>query len=125
MKQKLEYNQKSQILFIEIHQIFSLFFIPSWLYKSDVHLTTKLHLAHLPSPSDPGSYKYYITCQEDLYQTNEWVKFFWPGGATIIWCAQLFATFVCIVGALALAPVTWFEQRHANRKLSDGEKKGL
>lgn len=103
-----EFNQKSQILFVEINQIFSLFFVP--FYKSNVHLTTKLHLYHSKEDS-----KYYITSQEDLYQLNEVVKFFWPGGATIIWCWQMFATFLCIVGSLLLAPVTWIEQRHANK----------
>jgi hypothetical protein len=50
--------------------------------------------------------KYYIKSQEDLYQLNEVVKFFWPGGATIIWFWQMFATFLCILGALTLAPIT-------------------
>jgi hypothetical protein len=67
--------------------------------------------------------KYYIQSQEDLYQLNEVVKFFWPGGATIIWLWQLFATALCIVGALLLAPVTWVEQRHANS--INGIKKGF
>jgi hypothetical protein len=104
---RTEFNQKSSILFVEIHQIFSLFFVP--FYKSNVHLTTKLHLVH---KSDG---KYYIKSQEDLYQSNEVVKFFWPGGATIIWLWQLFATFLCIVGALTLAPVTWMYQRQSNK----------
>merc|ERR1711964_217737 len=39
-----EFNQKSSILFVEIRQIFSLFFVP--FYKSDVRLTTKLNLVH-------------------------------------------------------------------------------
>ena len=105
---QLEFNQKSKILFVEIHQIFSLFFVP--FYKSSVHLTTKLHLVHSADDN-----KYYIKSQEDLYQSNEVVKFFWPGGATIIWFWQMFATFLCIVGALLLAPVPWIEQRHANQ----------
>jgi hypothetical protein len=111
-----EYNQKSQILFVEINQIFSLFFIP--FYKSNVHLTTKIHLVQL------GNGKYYIQSQEDLYQLNEVVKFFWPGGATIIWLWQIFATILCILGALILAPMTWMEQRHANQ-VSVSKKKVL
>lgn len=51
------------------------------------------------------------------------MKFFWPGGATIIWFWQLFATAMCILGALVLAPVTWIEQRHANKV--NGVKKSL
>ncbi|KAN0105071.1 hypothetical protein V8E51_010816 [Hyaloscypha variabilis] len=111
-----EFNQKSSILFVDIHQIFSLFFVP--FYKSNVHLTTKLQLVHHANDG-----KYYIQSQEDLYQLNEVVKFFWPGGATIIWLWQLFATALCIVGALLLAPVTWVEQRHANS--INGIKKGF
>src|SRR4051812_15196080 len=112
-----EYNQKSQLLFVEINQIFSLFFVP--FYKSNVHLTTKLQLHHSPNDS-----KYYIASQEDLYQLDEVVKFFWPGGATIIWIWQLFATFLCILGSLILAPITWIEQRQANAKVN-GVKKGM
>jgi hypothetical protein len=112
-----EFNQKSQILFVDIHQLFFPFFIP--FYKSNVHLTTKLHLVRGEDS------KYYIKSQEDLYQTNEVVKFFWPGGATIIWFWQCFATFLCIVGALILAPITWLEQRHANQSLTNGMKKML
>ncbi|KAH8656122.1 hypothetical protein BGZ60DRAFT_417824 [Tricladium varicosporioides] len=103
-----EFNKKTNILWVEIHQIFSLFFIP--FFKSNVHLTTKLHLVHASEDN-----KYYIKSQEDLYQLNEIVKFFWPGGATIIWFWQMFATFLCIVGALLLAPMTWMKQRHANK----------
>jgi len=111
-----EFNQESSILFVDIHQIFSLFFIP--FYKSNVRLTTKLHLVH--SPNDG---KYYIQSQEDLYQLNEVVKFFWPGGATIIWLWQVFATGLCILGGLMLAPITWVEQRHASGV--NGVKKGF
>jgi hypothetical protein len=115
----IEFNQKSSILFVDIHQIFSLFFVP--FYKSNVHLTTKLQLVH--SANDG---KYYIQSQEDLYQSNEVVKFFWPGGATIIWFWQLFATGLCILGALTLSPITWVEQRHANRVNGvNGVKRGL
>jgi hypothetical protein len=112
----IEFNQKSNILFVEISQVFSLFFIP--FYKSNVHLTTKLHLVQSENDS-----KYYIKGQEDLYQLNEVVKFFWPGGATVIWLWQVFNTFLCILGALLLAPITWIEQGHSNKV--NGVKKAL
>jgi hypothetical protein len=76
-----------------------------------VHLTTKLHLVQ-----DSETQKYHIASQEDLYQTNELLRFVLPGGATLLWVWQLFATFLCIVGAVLLAPVTWVEQRQANVK---------
>ena len=103
----IEFNQNSSILFVDIHQIFQLCFLP--FYKANVRLTTKLHLVYHNRDN-----KYYIKSQEDLYQSNEVVKFFWPGGATIIWLWQLFATGLCIAGALILAPVTWTSQRHSN-----------
>jgi hypothetical protein len=51
------------------------------------------------------------------------VKFVWPGGATIIWLWQVFATGLCILGGLMLAPITWVEQRHASGV--NGVKKGF
>jgi hypothetical protein len=106
MQRPLEYNQASHILFVEIRQLFSIFFVP--FYKSDVHLTTKLVLSQ-----NSNNGKFYIESQEDLYQSNEVVKFFWPGGATIIWLFQMFATLMCILGALVFAPITWWEQKQA------------
>ena len=115
-----EFNQSSSILFLQIHQIFSLFFVP--FYKANVNLTVKLHLVHKASTN-----KYYISSQEDLYQINEVVKFFLPGGATFLWLWQVLASFVCVLGALVLAPITWMEQRWADEGNSkvNGVKKGL
>jgi hypothetical protein len=105
---------------VNIHQIFSLFFVP--IYKANVQLTTVLHLIQIPDPNpdyisggDNSEEKWYIISQEDLYQTDEVVKFFWPGGSWVLWAFQLFATFMCIVGALMLAPVTWVAQKRAAR----------
>jgi hypothetical protein len=104
------------MLFINIHQIFSFFFLP--IYKANVHLTSVLHLIQIPSPDHQGydnaeGGKWYIMHQEDLYQTDEVVKFFWPGGNWVLWAFQLFATGMCILGALSLAPVTWMMQRRS------------
>jgi len=39
---------------------------------------------------------------------------------------QILATAVCVLGALALAPVTWLEQRRANGRVGvNGGKKML
>jgi hypothetical protein len=118
---RLEYNQKSQILFTEINQTFSIFFAP--FYHANVHLTTKLKLHH--SQQDG---KYYITSQEDLYQSNDIASFLFPwfgAGAAMVWFWQVFATGLCILGALAFAPITWLEQRHASSKgMVNGVKKG-
>lgn len=103
---KTEFNQKSNLLFVDIHQVFSLFFVP--FYQSNVRLTTKLQLVQSPENN-----KYYIQSQEDLYQLNEVVKFFWPGGATILWLWQLLNMSLCVVGVLIFKPITMFDQRHA------------
>ena len=101
------YDQKQQILYCTITQLFSIWFVP--FYKSHVKLVTVLHLKH------EGD-KYYIESQEDLYQINELVKFFWPGGATILTVLQWIATVNCVIAALLLAPFTWVEQGVANNK---------
>lgn len=51
------------------------------------------------------------------------VKFFWPGGSTILWFTQVFNAVMCVVGAVLLAPITWLEQGNANRV--NGVKKSL
>nr|AGU10923.1 hypothetical protein [uncultured organism] len=76
--------------------------------------------AHGFMPGEEG--KWYIISQEDFYQTNEVVKFFWPGGNMVIQGFQMWATFMCILGALLLAPVTWAAQRRAG-KVNGGLKK--
>jgi hypothetical protein len=103
------YDQKSQILYISISQIFSLFFVP--FYSPQVNLVTVLHLSH-----DIDDNKYYVDTQRDLYQLNEFVKFVWPGGATLLLLWQWMNTLLSIVGALVLAPMTWVEERVAERK---------
>lgn len=61
---------------------------------------------------DKKDEKYYIAKQEDLYQLNEVVKFFWPGGDLVLWIFQVFATGMCILGALVGWPVTLFFERN-------------
>jgi len=106
------FDQKSSTLYVSISQIFSVFFIP--FYRANVSLTTILLLDHSPTTG-----KYTITSQEDLYQTTEFVKFFWPGGSSFVWLWQLMATVMCMAGALVFAPVTWLEQRVA---VKEGKK---
>jgi hypothetical protein len=93
-----EYNQRAHLLYVDIRQLFTYFFLP--IYTADVRLTTKLRLV----PNAENN-KFYIASQEDLYQTNEVVKFLCPGGATVLWFAQLLATMLCILGVWLLAPM--------------------
>jgi len=96
-------------MFINIHQVFALFFVP--FYEADVRLTTKLHLRQLKDG------KYYIKSQEDLYQVNDLIKFFVPFvGAGFLWTCQLLATFGCTLGALIFAPFTWYQQQMLDSK---------
>ncbi|KAK7516107.1 uncharacterized protein IWZ02DRAFT_50243 [Phyllosticta citriasiana] len=58
-----------------------------------------------------GDGRYYISSQNDLYQTTEFPRFVFPPAFVIVWFWQLFATVFCNVAALVLTPVTWAEER--------------
>ncbi|PQE20127.1 hypothetical protein CJF30_00001422 [Rutstroemia sp. NJR-2017a BBW] len=82
-----EFNPESALLFLRIRQIFSLFLLP--FYAPTVHLTTVLTLVPAPAESEftgLAKRKYLIQRQEDFYQSNEVVKFFWPGGTKVMGC---------------------------------------
>jgi hypothetical protein len=71
-----------------------------------VKLVTVLQLAQ-----DKKTEKYLIQSQNDLYQVNEFVKFFWFGGWLFLWVWQVFAALFCAVGAGIGLPVTWVNER--------------
>jgi hypothetical protein len=106
-RKSVVYDQKQQLLYVSLSQIFHLFFLPRFLYGQEVSLVTILSLSH-----DVDSGKYTIESQEDLYQSSELVKFFTPRGTGTVFVAfwQWVATVFCIIGSLVLAPVTWFEE---------------
>ncbi|KAK5956782.1 hypothetical protein OHC33_002270 [Knufia fluminis] len=56
---------------------------------------------------------YYITSQDDLYQTSEWIKFLlpWGVGYTLVVAWMFFATVQSIVGSFVLFPLTWGRER--------------
>lgn len=103
------FDQDQQILYVSISQIFHIFFVP--FYAPQVNLVSVVQLSR-----DTQDNKYYIESQQDLYQFNEFVKFVWPGGATVLLLWQWMNTLQSIVGALVLAPVTWGEERLAEGK---------
>jgi hypothetical protein len=125
------------LLYVSLHQIFSIQFLP--FHKSHVSLTTVLHLTQLQTfPSPPfqhevkapqrtdGRPKYFVTGQNDLYQTSEFVKFVFPwfGLATfgvMLW--QFIATLFCVVGAVLGWPISWLEENvfggNRDRRLHD------
>ncbi|KAH8690004.1 hypothetical protein BGW36DRAFT_432967 [Talaromyces proteolyticus] len=129
----IAFDEEHLKLYVTIQQLFSIFIIP--FYSAPVTLTTVLTLTDNPNeyrghydfstPSnkkqDDGKNepkKYWISSQEDLYQTNEFVKFFLPFGigvfAVFVW--HLFATAGCVAGAILLWPVSWMEQTWALEK---------
>lgn len=82
-------------------------------YSAPVSLVTVLHLDYAPpsrsadtDDDEDAKGKYYISAQNDLYQTNEFVRFFWPGGFLVVWLWQFVATLCCVLGAFVLSPFT-------------------
>ena len=66
-----------------------------------------------PQSTDlPGSPRYWIQSQNDLYQTTEWIKFLLPWGLgvflLIIW--QLFATLLCVAGTKTHDTLIWIPE---------------
>jgi ATP-dependent Clp protease adapter protein ClpS len=126
--ESVAFDAQNLLLYVSIHQIFKIQWIP--FHNSDVRLTTVLKLvedearkheieefstkqakkmlkndyAALRAPHK----RYLIQAQNDLYQTNEFVKFvFFFGGSSVIMAWQFFATFACVLGAVIMWPVTY------------------
>lgn len=133
------FDAEQLLLYVTIRQQFRLWMVP--FYEADVKLTTVLQLATGdetgptsvtkrvrkepysyaavadPSLDSNGTSKrklYYITEQNDLYQTSEWIKFLvpWGIGSTLMVLWQLFATFLSILGAFVFFPGTWLKERN-------------
>lgn len=101
----IAYDKSSLLLYAHISQNFRIWIIP--FYRAHVNLVTVLQLTQ-----DKKTSKYLITSQNDLYQVNEFVKFFWFGGWLFVSIWQAFATIFCLIGAVLLWPQTWVEERH-------------
>lgn len=91
------FDQKHNLLYISMHQRFSLWILP--FYSAYIPLTTILHLQ-----KDEVVNRYYIEGQEDLYQPEEFFKFFLPGGYCFGKAAQLFAGAFSVLAAIFLVP---------------------
>jgi hypothetical protein len=95
-------------------QIFSIWLVP--FHVAPVTLTTVLDLTHESVKSDArtnGDHKrYYISKQEDLYQTSEFVKFLMPHiGRWVVFAWHLIATLFCVLGVTLLWPILWLEEK--------------
>ncbi|KAK4505685.1 hypothetical protein PRZ48_003650 [Zasmidium cellare] len=109
------FDETSLLLYVSITQTFSIFFIP--FYSAPVSLTTQLQLIR-KSPSR----KYYIQSQNDLYQTDQFVKFFapWGIGVTVVLLWHFWATFACVMGAYLGQPITRYMQQRAEKRIAAG-----
>ncbi|KAF1809434.1 hypothetical protein P152DRAFT_476563 [Eremomyces bilateralis CBS 781.70] len=101
--QSVGYDAPNLRLYVTVHQIFRLWFVP--FYKAPVTLVTVLDLAKVEK-------KYRIQQQEDLYQTDKFISFvpLFPGGSLVVMACQYFAALFCVVGAMVLRPFTWLAE---------------
>lgn len=120
------YDSTNMILYLNITQLFSLWFVP--FHHANVTLTTELHLTR-----PPNSGKYYITAQNDLYQNDQLLRFMAPFGVAELFVHlwQYSSTLMCLLGAFLLAPATklqqnWIEKTEANGPIDvEEEIRGL
>jgi len=108
------FDPKTNLLYAHVSQTFRIWIIP--FYAAPVTLVTLLSLVQ-----DKKTSKYLIQSQNDLYQVNEFVRFFWFGGSILVGIWQLFAAFFCLIGAVLLWPQTWVEE---NYKRDGGKRIG-
>ncbi|KAL8673628.1 MAG: hypothetical protein Q9168_001932 [Polycauliona sp. 1 TL-2023] len=142
----IAYDEKNLTLYVNIHQVFRIWVIP--FFSAPVALVTVLKLTRYPSlppqpsystpisPNDPANSPlnrftssekplYFIQSQNDLYQVNEFFKFFSQfgilSGLVLLW--QFLATALCIAGATMFWPISWVEQNviGGNREKSIGD----
>ncbi|KAJ5083066.1 hypothetical protein N7532_012109 [Penicillium argentinense] len=109
----IAFDEKSLKLYVHMSQIFSIWVVP--FHVAPVTLTTVLDLTTDASQSDERTNGdrtlYYISKQEDLYQSSEFVKFVIPHiGYWIIFTWHLIATIFCVLGVTLLWPMLWLEE---------------
>ena len=109
----LAFDEKHLKLYIHMSQIFTIWIVP--FHVAPVTLTTVLDLTTDASQSDVSASGdrtlYYISKQEDLYQTSEFVKFLVPHvGNLIVRVWHLIATIFCLLGVTLLWPMLWLEE---------------
>jgi len=107
------FDEANNILYVGITQDFRIWAIP--FHRAEVSLVTVLHLEYIETfEKDKGTTgKWYISSQNDLYQTDQFVKFVAPHfGPSIVMAWQMFATFVCVICSYLFLPVIWWEERN-------------
>lgn len=100
------FDEVKLIVYVNITQVFALWFIP--FHRSPATLTTQLQLIR-----PPGSLKYFIQSQNDLYQTDQSVRFVapWGIGPALVLFWNFWATVACAILAYIFTPFTALEQR--------------
>lgn len=94
-------------------QVFSIWIVP--FHVASATLTTVLDLTtdskKASSSANGVRPLYYISKQEDLYQTSEFVKFILPHvGHWLVISWHLTATLFCLLGVTLLWPMLWLEE---------------
>jgi len=134
----VSFDEQNMVLYVGLSQVFAIWAVPT--HRSEVTLVTVLHLTKdyhqqqddAPPPTSApngsltngqgpdqnglvkkkksGGVKYYITSQNDLYQTDQFIKFVLPWVSFLVPLWQLFSTLVCVVLSYLFYPITWFEE---------------
>ncbi|MCJ1381419.1 hypothetical protein MMC17_004529 [Xylographa soralifera] len=103
------YDAQALRLYVSLHQVFRIWAIPGM--RAPVQLVTVLQLVAAPK-SRAHAPRYLIAAQNDLYQVDEFVKFF--SLLRVVWLLvlgwQFVATGLCVLGAGLLSPVSWVEE---------------
>lgn len=116
----VSWDQSTGVMYVGITQVFAIWLIP--FHQADVSLVTVLRLVQQQNRlglsaqdaevnidvSEGG--KWFIKSQNDLYQTDQFIKFVLPWFAFILPLWQYFATLVCVVCSYLFEPVTWWEE---------------
>ncbi|KAF2799443.1 hypothetical protein K505DRAFT_62869 [Melanomma pulvis-pyrius CBS 109.77] len=116
--ESVAFDEVNLLLYVSISQIFRIWVLP--FYRAPVSLVTVLKLQH-----NKNNDRYYIESQNDLYQVDQFVKFVAPGGWVLVWLWQFWATIFCVLGAVALWPVSVVEERAAEKSRGDKELDGV
>lgn len=104
----VSYDEKNLVLYVGLTQVFAIWAIPT--HRSEVSLVTVLHLTRQKDLEDDGKLKYYISSQNDLYQSDQFIKFILPWISIIVPIWQFLATIFCVIGSYLFTPVTWWEE---------------
>ncbi|KAG9692876.1 hypothetical protein KCU95_g6792, partial [Aureobasidium melanogenum] len=104
----VSYDEKNLVLYVGLTQVFAIWAIPT--HRAEVSLVTVLHLSPQKDPQNEEKIKYYISSQNDLYQTDQFIKFVLPWISIIVPIWQILATFFCVIGSYLFTPVTWWEE---------------